>query len=224
MNADKEAASNLTAVSYTGIVTFNDEDETVLTQVFENNEIEQLYTLRTRKGRQPIPLTDEGIIISEKLSEDLNIPLVIRFTLESKKGVRKKVQVSGICEMYIQHYAFISKPLYEKLFDTTLEDDTMFITCSTDDSTHLQKMLANDSHIDSISFYDVTLENFNQMVSTLNYIIIVLIVSSMALAFVVLGNLMNINISENKEKLQRSRYLVLERKKCSHMSIKKIMY
>ena len=144
VNADKEAASNLTAVSYTGIVTFNDEDETVLTQVFENNaEIEQLYTLRTRKGHQPIPLTDEGIIISEKLSEDLNIHTGDTVTIESKKGVRKKVQVSGICEMYIQHYAFISKPLYEKLFDTTLEDDTMFITCSTDDSTHLQKMLAN---------------------------------------------------------------------------------
>lgn len=213
VNADKEAASNLTAVSYTGIVTFNDEDETVLTQVFENNaEIEKLYTLRTRKGHQPIPLTDEGIIISEKLSEDLNIHTGDTVTIESKKGIRKKVQVSGICEMYIQHYAFISKPLYEKLFDTTLEDDTMFITCSTDDSTHLQKMLANDSYIDSISFYDVTLENFNQMVSTLNYIIIVLIVSSMALAFVVLGNLMNINISERQREIATLKVLGFRKK------------
>ena len=114
--------------------------------------------------------------------------------------------------MYIHHYAFISKPLYEKLFDTTLEDDTMFITCSTDDSTHLQKMLANDSHIDSISFYDVTLENFNQMVSTLNYIIIILIVSSMALAFVVLGNLMNSNISERQREIATLKVLGFRKK------------
>ena len=77
--------------------------------------------------------------------------------------------------MYIQHYAFISKPLYEKLFDTTLE-------------------------------------NFNQMVSTLNYIIIVLIVSSMALAFVVLGNLMNINISERQREIATLKVLGFRKK------------
>ena len=111
------------------------------------------------------------------------------------------MKVSAITEMYIQHYAFMSDTLYQQLFDTTVTSDTMFITSSVDNSSDLQKMLANDDRVESINFYDVTLDNFNNMVKTLDFIIVVLIASSLALAFVVLGNLMNINISERQREI-----------------------
>ncbi len=199
---DSDVASLVSAVSYSGKISYNDTEETVLTQVFtDNDEISKLYTLRTRKGHHEISIDDSGIVISEKLSEDLGVKIGDTVTIESKYGVQKEVKVSAITEMYIQHYAFLNEDLYEELFDTSIEPDTMFIVSAIDNSSNLQKMLASDDRVESISFYDVTLENFNNMVKTLDFIIIVLIASSLALAFVVLGNLMNINISERQREI-----------------------
>lgn len=210
---DKDVSSLVTAVSYSGSITHDEEDETVLTQVFaSNDQISKLYTLRTRVGHKEITLDNTGIIISEKLSEDLNISIGDTVTIESKYGVKKEVEVVAITEMYIQHYAFMSEDLYEKLFDTQCDTDTIFITSSIDDSSNLQKKLANNENIDSISFYDVTLDNFNNMVKTLDFIIIILIASSMALAFVVLGNLMNINISERQREIATLKVLGFRKK------------
>lgn len=213
VNDDKDVKKVITAVSYSGKISFQDEEETVLTQVFENNEeIQSLYTLRTRKGHHSIKLDDDGIVISEKLSEDLGIKKGDTVSVESKYGVVKEVKVSDICEMYIQHYAFMSQNVYDKLFETTIEPDALFMVCNATDSSKLQKNLANDDKIDTINFYDVTLENFNNMVKTLDFIIIVLIGSSMALAFVVLGNLMNINISERQREIATLKVLGFRRK------------
>lgn len=199
---DSDVASLVSAVSYSGKISYNDTEETVLTQVFtDNDEISKLYTLRTRKGHHEISIDDSGIVISEKLSDDLGVKIGDTVTIESKYGVQKEVTVSAITEMYIQHYAFLNEDLYEELFDTSIEPDTMFIVSAIDNSSNLQKMLASDDRVESISFYDVTLENFNNMVKTLDFIIIVLIASSLALAFVVLGNLMNINISERQREI-----------------------
>lgn len=199
---DSDVASLVSAVSYSGKISYNDTEETVLTQVFtDNDEISKLYTLRTRKGHHEISIDDSGIVISEKLSEDLGVKIGDTVTIESKYGIQKEVKVSAITEMYIQHYAFLNEDLYEELFDTSIEPDTMFIVSAIDNSSNLQKMLASDDRVESISFYDVTLENFNNMVKTLDFIIIVLIASSLALAFVVLGNLMNINISERQREI-----------------------
>lgn len=199
---DTDISSLVSAVSYSGKLTKEDEEETVITQIFQDNdEIQDLYTLRTRKGHKPIAIKDDGIVISEKLSEDLGIKVGDNVTIESKYGVKKEVKVTAICEMYIQHYVFMTQNAYKKIFETNVDADTLFMKCATDNSTKLQKQLAADANIEAISFYDVTLDNFNNMVKTLDFIIIVLIASSMALAFVVLGNLMNINISERQREI-----------------------
>lgn len=205
--------SLITAVSYSGNLSYEGEEETVLTQVFSSNDqVSKLYTLRTRVGHKEITLDNSGIVISEKLSEDLGVHVGDTVTIESKYGVEKQVEVSAITEMYIQHYAFMTESLYEDLFETQCDTDTMFITTVEDDSSSLQKTLAANDDIESISFYDVTLDNFNNMVKTLDYIIIILISCSMALAFVVLGNLMNINISERQREIATLKVLGFRKK------------
>ena len=157
--------------------------------------------MRTRKGHTPISIDEQGVVISEKLSEDLGVKIGDYVTVESKYGIRKDVKVTAITEMYIQHYIFMTKDTYASLYTTSIEPDTMFIKTTVKDSSALQKELAQDERVEAINFYDVTLENFNNMVKTLDYIIVVLIISSLALAFVVLGNLMNINISERQREI-----------------------
>ena len=199
---DSDVESVISAISYAGKISFNEQEETALTQVFEDNaQIQQLYTLRTRKGHTPISIDEQGVVISEKLSEDLGVQIGDYVTVESKYGIRKDVKVTAITEMYIQHYIFMTEDTYASLYTTSIEPDTMFIKTTVKDSSALQKELAQDERVEAINFYDVTLENFNNMVKTLDYIIVVLIISSLALAFVVLGNLMNINISERQREI-----------------------
>lgn len=210
--ANREDVSKVwMASSYSGKVKFNTNEETVITQVFKDSkQIENLYTLRTREGHDPITL-DNGVVLSEKLSEDLGVDIGDSVTIESDNGVRKKVKVTAITEMYIQHYAFLSEHTYKHIFGVETEPDTMFFKMNPGNS-DLQQDLAKDENITSISFYDVTLNNFNSMIKTLDFIVIVLIISSMTLAFVVLGNLTNINISERQREIATLKVLGFRKK------------
>lgn len=199
------------ASGYSGIVSYGDESITANMQIFENDaEIAKLYDLRTRKGHKPLSIS-EGIVISEKMSEDMGVSVGDSVTIESKAGVRKSVNISGICEMYIENYAFLSADTYESLFGVKPVDNTLFVLCN-EDSMDVQKMLASNPHVNSISFMDSQIDSFNTMIKALDLIIIVLIVSSLALAFVVLGNLMNINISERQREIATLKVLGFRKK------------
>lgn len=199
------------ASGYSGIVSYGDESITANMQIFENDaEIAKLYDLRTRKGHKPLSIS-EGIVISEKMSEDMGVNVGDSVTIESKAGVRKSVNISGICEMYIENYAFLSADTYESLFGVKPVDNTLFVLCN-EDSMDVQKMLASNPHVNSISFMDSQIDSFNTMIKALDLIIIVLIVSSLALAFVVLGNLMNINISERQREIATLKVLGFRKK------------
>ena len=188
------------AAGYSGIVSYGDESITTNMQIFTDDEqIARLYDLRTRKGHKPLSIA-EGIVISEKMSEDMGVSNGDEVTIESRNGVRKTVKISGICEMYIENYAFMSADTYETLFGVEPVENTLFVLCS-EDSMDVQKMLAANADVSSISFMDSQIDSFNTMIKALDMIIIVLIVSSLALAFVVLGNLMNINISERQREI-----------------------
>ena len=196
----KEVDETVFASCYSGIVSYGEENITANMQIFESDEeAAVLYDLRTRRGHTPLSIED-GLVISEKMSEDMGVSLGDMVTIESRTGVRKSIEVTGICEMYIENYAFLSSDTYKQLYGVDPNDNTLFVLCE-EDSMNVQKMLASDENVASIAFMDSQIDNFNTMIQALDMIIIVLIVSSLALAFVVLGNLMNINISERQREI-----------------------
>lgn len=209
---EREDVSDVTfASTYAGIVRYGEQDVTTNMQIFEGDEeISDSFTLRIRRKHTPISM-ESGVVISEKMSEDLGVSVGDTISIESRTGVRKDITITGICEMYIENYAFLSCDTYEKLFGVQPQKNTLFII-SDGDSVPVQKVLANDERVSSISFMDATIDNFNTMIKALDLIIIVLIISSLALAFVVLGNLMNINISERQREIATLKVLGFRRK------------
>lgn len=200
ISARDEVDDILFASAYSGIVTYGETDITTNVQIFENDEdIASMYDLRTREKHNPISIS-EGVVISEKMSDDMGVSVGDEVTVESKAGVRKSVKITGICEMYIENYCFMSAETYKDLYGVSPQNNALFMICD-GDSSNLQKMLAGDERITSISFMDGTIDNFNSMVKALDMIILVIIAASMALSFVVLGNLMNINISERQREI-----------------------
>ena len=175
-------------------------DETVFAQVFDEEEMQRVYLLRTRRGHHEIVPTDDGVIISEKFAENHDLSVGDTFTLESITGLRREVRVSAVMEMYIHHYVLMTSAYYREVFGTTLRDNTLFIKAA-EDGTALQEAIVAMNGISEVEFNDVTLENFRTMVKGIDAVVWVLIVSSMSLAFVVLGNLTNVNISERQREI-----------------------
>lgn len=182
----------------------SDLEDTVTVETYHDaGDIQQAYDLRTRTGHEPLSLSDEGAVISEKLAERLEIGIGDTIHLEGEDSTYRDVPVIGITEMYIGHYAFMTEKGYESIYGYIPSSVSMLVKINGDQSVNqkMQAELVDTDGIDGITFYDVTLDNFNNMVKGLNVIVWTLIISSMSLAFVVLGNLINVNISERQREI-----------------------
>lgn len=179
-------------------------EETVSLQIYpETDMIKDTYLLRTRKKHRPMELTDSGVIVSEKLAENLGVKKGDKITLESREGTMKEFAVTDICEMYVRHYVFMSEKCYEDTYGENVRYDTFFIKLKDGQkgAQAFQKKLLSYKEIDSVEFYDVLLDNFTTMVKGLDFIVWAILISSMSLAFIVLSNLINVNISERQREI-----------------------
>jgi putative ABC transport system permease protein len=213
----EDVASAVIAGSYSAIAVNGHDtlEETVNVQVFEKPEmIQSCYELRTRIGHEPLIPDNEGVIINEKLAENLGLQAGDTIIVESKTGIRKEVRISAVTEMYIQHYMFMTQQYYAKVFGSTISQDTLMVDIAGDVqvSRAFQKEIVNDDRVSGVQFYDTILENFKSMVNSLDLIVWALIISSMSLAFVVLGNLTNINISERQREIATLKVLGFRKK------------
>ena len=188
-------------------------DETASVHVFDSKEINREFNLRTRIGHKPISLTDDGVIINEKLAENLGVHVGNKITIEDADGNPHEVNVSGITEMYINHFVIMSRQYYKEVFGKEAVSNIIYLSTTGDDAA--QKLLANDistmQGVEGVSLYSGQLDNFNSMVKGLNGIIWVLIISSMLLAFVVLSNLITVNISERQREIATLKVLGFRR-------------
>ena len=194
--------------------TYDDKvDETASVHVFDSKEINREFNLRTRIGHKPISLTDDGVIINEKLAENLGVHVGNKITIEDADGNPHEVNVSGITEMYINHFVIMSRQYYKEVFGKEAVSNIVYLSTTGDDAA--QKLLANDistmQGVEGVSLYSGQLDNFNSMVKGLNGIIWVLIISSMLLAFVVLSNLITVNISERQREIATLKVLGFRR-------------
>ena len=200
---------------YTGLVKYGKEQESVNIQVFKNKkQASSCIDLRTRKEGEQLSLKDDGIIISEKLSENLGVKVGDCLSVKAEDGTIKKIPITGINEMYIQHYVFMTQACYEKYFGLQPESKVILIDVkgSQKKNETFQKELVDYPNVKGITFYDVTLQNFDNMISGLDVIVWALIISSMLLAFVVLSNLIQVNISERQREIATLKVLGFRKK------------
>ena len=171
----------------------------------ENKEkINDYITLRQRKTKKDIKMDDDGIIVSEKLAKLLKLKKnsYAKLTLPNNKKVN--VKVSGITENYIEHYVYISPKLYKKLSGENANYSTIIAitkNLSNKKEKALESNISDINNVTSTLLSSDTKNNYKDMMNTLNYVILILIVCAAALAFVVLYNLASVNISERRREL-----------------------
>ncbi|MCF0115403.1 MAG: FtsX-like permease family protein, partial [Erysipelotrichaceae bacterium] len=187
--------------NYTGKVIFEDKEEAASVEVFPSAEdVTKGNLLRDRSSGELITLNDEGIILDEKMALNLGVKLGDYVKLESENEILKEVQVIGLTENYINHYVYMTQKCYEDLYGFKKEYLTYFIK-NTEVNEAFDVAIAKQDGVKSISFFKGSIENFSSMIEGLDYIIIIITIAAGALAFVVLSNLTNVNISERQREI-----------------------
>lgn len=155
------------------------------------------------KNDKALNIEDDGVIITEKLSKIINkrVGDTIVINLNDKD---LEVKISDITEQYIQHYIYISPAYYQKITGSKLIFNSFYGLIENISESYENKTsgtLKSIKGINSIGFKNNLHVDMNKTIDSINSVVLVLIVAAGVLAFVVIFNLTNINISERKREL-----------------------
>ncbi len=163
-----------------------------------DDELEEQYHFFSLKGGEKLSYPSKGeIILTKRLSKVLGVKKGDTITITDDNFNTMTVTVAAVCKNYVFNYAFISKETYMEAVGDEPEYRTVY--ASLKDGRDAHQTVADLLALDDVSSAYVnadTEEQFNNMISSINYVVIMVIVLAAALAFVVLYNLTNINITE----------------------------
>ncbi|MCD8337804.1 MAG: FtsX-like permease family protein [Lachnospiraceae bacterium] len=172
------------------------------------DELEEFLTFRSRTSEETYTLTDEGAIITEKIAKEFGLSVGDSIRVSRDDGSTVDIPITAICENYLYHYIYLTPTLYEELFGEAPEYNSIFFCTdydgtqeSLDELEEVGKGLLSFDAAVNITYMESLQETIDTMLSALDLVIIVLIVSAGLLAFVVQYNLNNININERRREL-----------------------
>lgn len=197
--------------SYTGlcIETANVEtkDGSVAINLFcsdKDTSFSNLITLRDRKTQKAIPFTNSSVILTEKLAEILGVSAGDTVKVQYKDGTWTKLTITGVTENYVGSYLYMGYDAYKDSFGNTPPNNSIIASTGLDTQEkrdEAAEIILSDDDVSGISFVSQTRGSFENLLSSVNYIVAVIIVAAGALAVIVLYNLTNININERKKEL-----------------------
>ena len=169
------------------------------------DELDEFVSLQNRISGQKYTLDDEGVIISEKLAALLDVSEGDDIYLEVSSLNYKPVKIMHIVENYYYHYVYMTPECYQSLFGKDIEYDEIFVVNKDAEDISYEndfsaKYLDNNA-VSGITFTRTISDRIESMITSMNIVTYVLVVSAGLLAFIVLYNLNNINISERQREL-----------------------
>ncbi len=163
----------------------------------------KFVVIRDRKTKEIYSLEDKGAILTEKAAKLLEVNVGDKLTIDTDDG-EKTVLISAICENYMGHYLYMTSEVYEKTFGEAPDYNSIYYRTQDRTTEEAKDVGENVMKCDgtlSISYTTSLKKQVDHMLESLDIVIIVLIISAGMLAFVVLYNLNNINITERKREL-----------------------
>ena len=169
------------------------------------DELDEFVSLQNRISGKKYTLDDEGVIISEKLATLLDISEGDNIYLEVSSLNYKPVKVMHIVENYYFHYVYMTPECYQSVFGKEVEYDEVFVVNKdAEDISYENDFSAkylDASAVSGITYTRTISDRIESMITSMNIVTYVLVVSAGLLAFIVLYNLNNINISERQREL-----------------------
>ena len=171
----------------------------------DNEKIEDFLSFHSRTNKDEVySLKKDEVILTEKMASLLNVKVGDELTIEDEDRGDQTVTVGAICENYMSHYLYLSPGKYEELYGVPAEYNTIIYSVKDGKDDQIEKIgtkLLSMDGVLNVSYTSSIEGRLDDMLRSLNLVIVVLIVSAGMLAFVVLYNLNNINITERQREL-----------------------
>lgn len=175
------------------------EKSVTIVSVSDADRYSEFTDITDNKSGKELTIPDDGVYLTYKMAKDLKLESGDDVYLKTDEDEYVKAEIKGIVTMYAGQYAFMSDDYYREIFGKEPENN-YFIAGMNYSDTHKQQELGAEImdkyDVENISYYDAVKDNFDQMISSLSIITVVLIISAALLAFVVLYNLITVNVSE----------------------------
>ena len=177
----------------------------VYLNVPENVEkFSDFVVLQDRTTKEKYQLTDKGAVLTEKMAKELGVSAGDTVTIKEENEKERTVKISQICENYMSHYLYMTPAVYKAAYGKEPEYNSIYYR--TEGRTTKEAELVGEAALKldgalSVSYTTELRQQVDDMLQSLDIVIVVLIISAGMLAFVVLYNLNNINITERKREL-----------------------
>ncbi|WMT39997.1 FtsX-like permease family protein [Paenibacillus sp. D2_2] len=173
-------------------------------------QLSDFVVLRQRGHEQILNLPDDGAIVTEKLAKLFNLHIGSTLVIQNNSNDSFELKIAGITENYAMHYVYMTPHYYEMVFGKQPQFNMQMLNYSNHDSSFEdqfgEKLTANE-RVAMVSFTSGVSGSFKDTMDSMNVVVVVLIISAAALAFVVLYNLTNINVSERIRELSTIKVL-----------------
>lgn len=160
--------------------------------------------MHERTSRQPTPLGETGVVLTEKLAELLDVKAGDTVTLVNGDGAEGSFTVSGVCENYVSNYVYMSAATYADAFGQEPEWNNILSRLS-DDSQQARDAISTEllamDEVASLTFTEDMMTQVLNMLNSINAVVVMIVVCAAVLALVVLYNLTNINVAERVKEI-----------------------
>lgn len=167
-------------------------------------DLNNSFNLTNPKTGEKINLNDDEIIISDKIADMIGANIGDEVTFIDGDDISYKFKVKDIMKNYVGHYVFMSRTFYEnniRQYKTNMIFVNTNENLNADVQNNISQEILNIEGVASVSVISSLMKSVSDMLNTMNYVVIILIVASALLAFVVLYNLANINIAERQREI-----------------------
>lgn len=166
--------------------------------------LDNFIDLHERKSGAAVPLTDDGVVITEKFSDEAGLSPGDTLTLENGEGQEGTFTVTGVAENYVENYVYMTPSVYEDAYGSALEYNSVLGILPDDaqdvDEAFSTSLLEVDG-VAGLTQMSSMRSSLDDTIASINYVVYVIILCAGMLAFVVLYNLMNINITERTKEI-----------------------
>ena len=194
---EKENAAGMYAMEKTiDLVTDKGTKSIHMVAVENPDEVGDFISLHTKK-QEPIAYPKEGeAVLSKKVAETYAVKKGDTILLRDSDNNEMHLKVTGICENHIYNYVYIAPESYEKQIGDVVFKNVYVRLPDASDIHEVSEVLMKADGVTAVTVNSDMLSRISQMMSCMNYIVIIIIICAGALAFIVLYNLNNINITE----------------------------
>ena len=200
INTYKNVANSIMVSSDNATMYYEDEEIAVTlivpTDIIQLKDFVLLQNIDTKKE---YTLSDDGVIISQKMANNNGMKVGDTISITQRNGYQKTFKIEAIAENYVGNFVFMSADLYQKSYGIKPINTTIYVNLienGIENEREFSRIATSEKAVRSVAFFSNSAETFSNMISSLDIVIIVLIISAGLLAFVVLYNLNNVNISE----------------------------